>query len=241
MCIAISTWWQVISPLAIIITILATAPTRQPGSFVFSYFNNETGWASTGYVVLVGLLQAQFTLTGYDSSAHMSEETKNAEIAGPVGLVMAIAGKWTWQLFRLIRWISLKIFVAVSAVMGWIFIIGFLFCIQDLDATIESSTGFPVMQIMFDCAGRQGGIVLMVMLILACWFCGFASVTVCIYSREWWDTRLIWFSLSLIPSINFPKGELAHDLCIFKRWCHSRKQVLAQSSQRSWGIESSAA
>ncbi|ORZ03400.1 amino acid/polyamine transporter I [Syncephalastrum racemosum] len=151
-----STWWQVISPLVIIITILAKAPTRQPGSFVFGHFNNDSGWDSKGYVVLVGLLQAQFTLTGYDSSAHMSEETKNAEISGPVGMVMAIL---------------------VSAVMGWIFIIGFLFCIQDLESTINTSTNFPVMQIIVDSVGEKGGIVLMVMLMLACWFCGFASVT----------------------------------------------------------------
>lgn len=62
--------------------------------------------------------------------------------------------------------------------MGWIFIIGFLFSMQDLDATIATTTNFPVMQIIVDCVGDKGGIVLMVMLILACWFCGFASVTV---------------------------------------------------------------
>ncbi|KAI9275653.1 amino acid permease-domain-containing protein, partial [Phascolomyces articulosus] len=153
---SVSTWWQVICPLAVIITILACAPTHQSGAFVFTHFNNNTGWTSPGYVVLCGLLQAQFTLTGFDSSAHMSEETRNAEIAGPVGMIMAIV---------------------VSAVMGFIFLVGFLFCIQDLDATINSSTNFPVMQIIVDTVGEKGGIVLMVMLILACWFCGFASVT----------------------------------------------------------------
>lgn len=66
---------------------------------------------------------------------------------------------------------------AVSSIMGWFFIIGFLFCIQDLDTTISTATNFPVMQIIVDCVGNSGGIVLMVMLILACWFCGFASVT----------------------------------------------------------------
>ena len=66
----------------------------------------------------------------------------------------------------------------VSAIMGFIFLVGFLFCIQDLDTTVNSSTGFPVMQIIVDSVGEKGGIVLMVMLIIACWFCGFASVTV---------------------------------------------------------------
>jgi amino acid transporter len=75
------------------ITIAAKAPSHQSASFVFTHFNNNSGWTSIGYVAVVGLLQAQFTLTGYDSSAHMSEETKNAEISGPVGMTMAVIGK----------------------------------------------------------------------------------------------------------------------------------------------------
>ncbi|KAI8098846.1 amino acid/polyamine transporter I [Halteromyces radiatus] len=151
-----STVWQVVAPVVILITIACKAPTHQSASFVFGYYNNNTGWTMPGYVILTGLLQAQFTMTGYDASAHLSEETKRANIAAPVGMVMA---------------------VLVSAVMGWCFIIGFLFCIQDFEATLQTTTNFPVMQIIFDSVGRSGAIVLMVILILACWFCGFASVT----------------------------------------------------------------
>ncbi|KAL7318613.1 polyamine transporter tpo5 [Mucor circinelloides] len=150
-----STWWQVIAPAIIMITIVAKAPTHQSAKFVFTNFNNNSGWASPAYVAVVGLLQAQFTLTGFDSSAHMSEETKNAEISGPVGMTMA---------------------VVVSSIMGFLFIIAFLFSIQDFEATVGSATGFPVMQIIYDCVGHAGAIVLMVMLIIACWQCGFASV-----------------------------------------------------------------
>lgn len=60
--------------------------------------------------------------------------------------------------------------------MGFLFIIAFLFSIQDFEATVGSATGFPVMQIIYDCVGHAGAIVLMVMLIIACWQCGFASV-----------------------------------------------------------------
>lgn len=93
--IAFSTWWQVIAPAVIMITIVAKAPTHQSAKFVFTHFNNNSGWSSPAYVAVVGLLQAQFTLTGFDSSAHMSEETKNAEISGPVGkLIIFIAFNW---------------------------------------------------------------------------------------------------------------------------------------------------
>ncbi|KAI8067702.1 amino acid/polyamine transporter I [Gilbertella persicaria] len=150
-----STWWQVVAPIVIMITIVAKAPTHQSASFVFTHFNNGTGWSNKAYVAVIGLLQAQFTLTGYDSSCHMSEETKNAEVSAPVGMMMA---------------------VFVSAIMGFLFILAFLFCIQDFETTVATETGFPIMQIMVDSVGQAGAICLMVMLIIACWQCGFASV-----------------------------------------------------------------
>jgi amino acid transporter len=61
--------------------------------------------------------------------------------------------------------------------MGFFFIIAFLFCVQDFENTVNTSTNFPTMQIIVDCVGDKGAIVLMVILIVACWQCGFASVT----------------------------------------------------------------
>ena len=79
---------------------------------VFTTFVNNTGAGDDGgtwlgpvvagiplYVMLIGLLNAQYTLTGYDASAHMTEETRDAAVAGPRGIVSAIlvslaAGYW---------------------------------------------------------------------------------------------------------------------------------------------------
>lgn len=71
----------------------------------------------------------------------MTEETRNAAMSGPVGIVMAIG---------------------VSAVLGWFLLLGLLFSIQDLDNTISSPTGEPVAQIFLDTVGEKGAIVLMV-------------------------------------------------------------------------------
>ena len=38
---------------------------------------------------LLGLLMAQYTFTGYDATAHVSEETRNASGAAPRGIVIA--------------------------------------------------------------------------------------------------------------------------------------------------------
>ena len=107
-------------------------------------------------MTLIGLLQAQYVLTGYDSSAHLTEETKQADQAGPWGMISAIL---------------------VSAVIGWLFLIAFFFGIHDYQATINTSTGFPITQILLDNFSREWTLVFICLLLVACWFCGLASVT----------------------------------------------------------------
>lgn len=160
----ISVWWHALGTTALVIAVLAKAPTHQTGHFVFQTFIDGTGvngvgWserASPAYVVIVGILMAQYTLTGFDASAHMTEETRNAAMSGPVGIVMAIG---------------------VSAVLGWFLLLGLLFSIQDLDNTISSPTGEPVAQIFLDTVGEKGAIVLMVIVIGSMFWCGTFSVT----------------------------------------------------------------
>ncbi|TFK85392.1 APC amino acid permease [Polyporus arcularius HHB13444] len=160
----VSIWWHAVGTTAVVISILAAAPSHQSAKFVFRTFIDNTGvdgvgWserASPAYVVVIGILMAQYTLTGFDGSAHMTEETHNAAMAGSVGIIMAIG---------------------VSAVLGWFLILGLLFSIQDLDGTVNSATGQPVAQIFLDTVGEKGAIVLMVIVIGAMFFCGVFSVT----------------------------------------------------------------
>src|ERR1700742_2016238 len=84
----VSVWWHILGVL-LIVGALAFAPGHhQSASFVFGHFANTTGWGSGFYVVLLGLLLAQYTFTGYDASAHMTEETHNASRSRPRGIVM---------------------------------------------------------------------------------------------------------------------------------------------------------
>jgi len=108
------------------------------------------------YVILIGLLQAQYVLSGYDASAHMTEETKQADKASPWGMVIAIL---------------------VSTIIGWLFLIAFCFGIHDYEATIKTSTGFPITQILLDNFNRELTFVFLYLLLIACWFCGLTSVT----------------------------------------------------------------
>ena len=68
----ISIWWHAVGTTAVVIAILAAAPTHQSARFVFATFIDNTGvgsfgWgerASHAYVVVIGMLTAQYTLTG---------------------------------------------------------------------------------------------------------------------------------------------------------------------------------
>jgi amino acid permease (GABA permease) len=152
----VSVWWHVVGVLVIVGALAILPSHHQSAGFVFGHFVNQTGWTSPLYVVLLGLLMAQYTFTGYDASAHMTEETKDPSKAGPWGIVGSIV---------------------VSLVAGWILIVGLTFAIQNYDGAVGSATGVPPAQIFLDALGSVGGKLLLVIVIVAQLFCGMSSVT----------------------------------------------------------------
>ncbi|KAI0101699.1 amino acid/polyamine transporter I [Nemania sp. FL0031] len=150
---------------ALAIAVLAKAPKHQPASFVFGYLNDGTGvdgapgWgerASPAYLAVCGSLLAQYTLTGFDASAHLSEETRKASWSAPIGVVSS---------------------VGFSAIFGLLVLLAFLFSIQDFEATLSSTYEQPVLQILIDVFGEDGALVLFSLIILCVWHCGLFSMT----------------------------------------------------------------
>lgn len=145
------------------IAVLAKAPTHRSGKFVFSTFYDGTGvgpgqegWsirASPAYVAAVGVLMSQYTILGFDASAHLCEETRKAVRDAPLGLLSAIAG---------------------SSLIGFFLIMALLFSIQDFHAVRTSP--LPVLKILIDACGEGGGLVLMVLIMLCVWHCGLFSL-----------------------------------------------------------------
>jgi amino acid transporter len=112
--------------VVIIVLALAIIPDQhKPISEVFLETRNSTGLTGAGaavYAFLIGLLMAQYTFTGYDASAHVSEETHNASRAAPQGIVMS---------------------VVVSLIAGFVLLFAVTWSIQDFTAERQSPTGFP--------------------------------------------------------------------------------------------------
>ena len=79
----VSVWWHVVGT-AIIVVILFIVPDGP--SVVHLRVKNLTGWSFPGvglYVFFIGMLIAQYTITGFDASAHVSEETRDANVRTP--------------------------------------------------------------------------------------------------------------------------------------------------------------
>ena len=151
----VSVWWHIFGVL-IIVGVLAFVPAHhQSAGFVFGHYVNLTGLGlGWWYIIPVGFLMAQYTFTGYDASAHMTEETHNAATAGPRGVVLSIF---------------------VSLIARFVLLVGVTFAIQNY--TNETGALVPPAQIFVDAVGATTGKLLLLIAIGAQLFCGMSSVT----------------------------------------------------------------
>lgn len=116
----ISVWWHVIGAAAVILILFLVPEQHASFSTVFTKTVNNSGFfggSTSGFgfllfVLPISAILTQYTITGYDASAHLSEETKSAANG---------AAKGIWR----------SIFY--SAVGGWILLLSFLFAVQDVD------------------------------------------------------------------------------------------------------------
>jgi amino acid transporter len=126
----ISVWWHV-AGAAIVILILIFIPEHHASfSTVFAttvnntgMFGGEKGFGWLIFVLPISAILTQYTITGYDASAHLSEETKSAADG---------AAKGIWR----------SIFY--SAIGGWILLLSFLFAVQDVDGVTKGGGAVAV-------------------------------------------------------------------------------------------------
>lgn len=114
---------------------------------------NGTGFP-LWYAFLLGLLLAQYTYTGYDASAHMTEETIGAATRAPWGVVMS---------------------VVVSAFAGYALLMGLVAAVPNL-ATAGVSIN-PVIYILETRLGYVLGTIFFAIILFAQLFCGMSSIT----------------------------------------------------------------
>jgi amino acid transporter len=94
----VSVWWHVVGASAIVLVLVFVPDQHQSISFVFTERYNASGWSdgsvtSVGFwlaVVPFGFLLTQYTITGFDACAHLSEETSSASMAAAKGIWRSI-------------------------------------------------------------------------------------------------------------------------------------------------------
>jgi amino acid transporter len=145
----ISVWWHVAGAAAVILILIFVPDHHQSTSFVFSDRINNTGGLFGGetngvgfwfYVMPLGFLLTQYTITGYDASAHLSEETHSAADS---------AAKGIWR----------SIFY--SAIGGYLLLLAFVYAVQDPKGVSAGGGGVAV---IFQQAlgSKWGGLVLLI-------------------------------------------------------------------------------
>jgi amino acid transporter len=108
----------------------------------FTLFENNSGWTNDGWSFLVAFTAPMWTLTGYDSAAHVSEEVAGAARAAPIAILVGVAG---------------------TATLGWLLLIAASFATPSVSALLGTSLPLPMGQLFLDTLGKRG--------MLAIWSC----------------------------------------------------------------------
>ena len=139
--------------------LLFLAP-KQPVSFLFQAVNSN-GRSLYAWAFVLGLLQAQWTYTGFDASAHMAEETEDPRRHAPWGIVLS---------------------VAVSGVVGYLLLISLTLAIRNIPGVLAAKdadgNAIPaVIAILGTALGAKAGNAMAALASMAMWFCGLSCVT----------------------------------------------------------------
>jgi amino acid transporter len=94
----VSVWWHVIGASVIVLVLLLVPDQHQSFSYVFTerfnnsgYFNGSTSMLGYWFAIVpFGFLLTQYTITGFDACAHLSEETSSASMAAAKGIWRSI-------------------------------------------------------------------------------------------------------------------------------------------------------
>ncbi len=159
-----SVWWHVFGAAAIVLILIFLPRHHASASMVFTSTVNNTGffggkthgWGFIFIVLPIGGLLTQYTITGYDASAHLSEETKSAANS---------AAKGMWR----------SIFY--SAIGGWILLLAFLFAVQDESKVTAAGGG--VATIFAQALTSRWGATVLLIATVGQFFCTMACMTSC--------------------------------------------------------------
>ncbi len=140
--------------VAVLVGLLLFVGRSHPASFAFStgFTTREDGNYPLGF--MGSLILGMWTMTGFDASAHASEETHDPARRAPWGIVSS---------------------VGVSALAGYALVFALTLAIRDVPAT--AADPHPALFILRAALGDDWGRVALGLTTVAMWFCGLSAVT----------------------------------------------------------------
>ena len=158
-----SVWWHIAGGALIVFALAFAGRHHNTLAFLFSFrptgaaeVSKWYGVAPAALLFVLSLLQAQWTYTGYDASAHVAEETKMARLSS------------AWGIFNS---------VAVSAVFGYVMLLVLTWCIPNGDVAATVADPYPVLYIVAKNLTPVLTNAIAIVIGGAMWLCGLASVT----------------------------------------------------------------
>ncbi len=150
---------HIVGVLVLVAALLFLAP-RQPVGFLTEAVNSN-GRSPYWWAFVLGLLQAQWTYTGFDASAHLAEETEDPRRRAPWGIVLS---------------------VAVAGVVGYLLILALTLAIRTIPEAVgakddQGNSISAAIAIMQGALGRRAGNAMAALASVAMWFCGLSCVT----------------------------------------------------------------
>ncbi|KAL1407660.1 hypothetical protein Q8F55_007093 [Vanrija albida] len=148
--------------LAILITVPATAPTHQPSSFVWTQWQNESGWSNRFVVAATGLVNPAFIWSGIDGAVHIAEDCLNPARTVPLALLSSIA---------------------LGFVTGLAMSIALLYSVQDVAAAAASELPFLTIIVQATRSNAAGAVFMAAFLLI---------ISIMTNSIQMASSRLIW-------------------------------------------------
>ncbi|THV04571.1 amino acid transporter [Dendrothele bispora CBS 962.96] len=139
--------------LAVIIALPVSTPRElvNKASYAFGHFENVSGWTD-GYAFILSFLAPAWTVGGFDTSVHISEEAKNATRAVPFAIMCATLS---------------------GCILGWIVNIVLAFHMgSNLESIIQDPVGQPMATIFANSLGPTGTVAIWAFLVITLYVIG---------------------------------------------------------------------
>jgi amino acid transporter len=126
----VSAYWHMVGVAIIVIVLIVVPDHHKSIGYVFGHTINNSGFQGHNfgngmfwYVFGLGLLMSQYTITGFDASAHMAEETARASRMAAVGMYRS---------------------VVASVFFGWILLLAVTFAVPGDQGVLDATSNAVV-------------------------------------------------------------------------------------------------